>query len=145
MVGLGRGVFRCVLLTPGAKLLDCKAGALVLPAHDGQIGILRNHAPMLCKLGVGIMQVRNIAGREDAFFLIDGGFARVSENFVTVLADEVTTFEGAEREEAEAVAAKARQIVVGGAYIRRQMGEVDVEKARLVVKLARLASFIEGE
>lgn len=145
MVSLSRGTFRCVLLTPGGKLLDCKAGALVLPGHDGFRGVLRNHAPMLCKLGVGIMEVREIAGRGDAFFLIDGGFARISENFVTVLAHEVTTFEGMERDEAEKIISSARSIVVGAAYIRRQKGAVDVERAKQLVKLARLSSILTDQ
>ncbi|MHC5060229.1 MAG: F0F1 ATP synthase subunit epsilon [Planctomycetota bacterium] len=142
MVQLSRGTFRCVLLTPGGKLLDCKAGALVLPAHDGLRGVLRNHAPMLCKLETGIIEVRQITGREDAFFLIDGGFVRISENFVTILAHEVTTFEGMEPDEAEAIVSKARSIVVGGAYIRRQIGQVDLERAKQLVKLARLSSIM---
>lgn len=145
MVRLSRGTFRCVLLTPGAKLLDCRAGALVLPAHDGLRGVLRNHAPMLCKLGVGILEVRDIPDRADAFFLIEGGFARISENFVTVLAHEVTTFEGMERDEAERILSRARSIVVGSGYIRRQLGEVDPERAALLVKLGRLSSILSDE
>jgi len=126
-------------------LLDCKAGALVLPAHDGFRGVLRNHAPMLCKLGVGIVEVREIAGRGDAFFLIDSGFARISENFVTILAHEVTTFEGMGHDEAETIVSRARSIVVGGAYIRRQIEAADVEQAKQLVKLARLSSILTDQ
>lgn len=140
MVGLSAGTFRVVLLTSVAKLLDCKAGSVVLPGHDGLMGILRNHAPMLCKLGFGIMEVKEIPGREDAFFLINGGFARVSENYLTVLAYDVTTFEGMERGEAEQIVSEARSIIVGKAYIRTHMEEVDVEKAALLVKMGRLSS-----
>ena len=143
MVGLSKGTFRCVLLTPSARLLDCRAGSVILPGHDGLVGILRNHAPMLCKLGTGIMEVRNIADRADAYFLIEGGFFRVSENFLTILAYEVTTFEGMDPAEAESIVAKARETVVGGAYISRQLGQVDIEKARLITKLGRLAQIIE--
>jgi len=145
MVSLSRGTFRCVLLTPGGKLLDCKAGTVVLPGHDGLRGVLRNHAPMLCKLGVGIMEVKDIVGRGDAFFLIEGGFARISENFVTILAHEVTTFEGMDRVEAEEIASKALNIVVGGAYILGQTGAGDAERARQLVKLARLSSILSAE
>lgn len=140
MVGLSIGVFRVVLLTPSAKLLDCKAGSVILPGHDGQLGILRNHAPMLCKLGLGIMEVKQITGRKDAFFLIDGGFAKVSENYLTVLAYDVTTFEGMDPQEAEHMVSEARTIIVGKAYIRAQKEQVDVEKAALLVKMGRLSS-----
>lgn len=88
------------------------------------------------------MEVRDITGRGDAFFLVDGGFARISENFVTILAHEVTTFEGMERDEAETIVSKARSIIVGGAYIRRQTGIDDMERAKQLVKLARLSSIL---
>ena len=145
MVSLSRGKFRCVLLTPEGKLLDCKAGTVVLPGHDGLRGVLRNHAPMLCKLGEGIVEVKDIAGRGDAFFLVEGGFARISENLVSILAHEVTTFEGMDRGQAEEIASKAHSIVVGGAYIMGQTGAGDAERAKQLVKLARLSSILSGE
>jgi F0F1-type ATP synthase epsilon subunit len=49
--------FHCELIDPTGKLLDCQVAAVVLPAHDGQIGILYNHMPMLCQLGLGTMRV----------------------------------------------------------------------------------------
>lgn len=143
MVGLAAGTFRSVLLTPAGKLLDCRAGSVLLPVHDGLMGVLRNHAPMLCKLGRGIMQVKNIPDRDDAFFLIDGGFARISENHVTVLAYDVITFEGMELHEAETIVAKAKEIVIASGYYSTQTGQkVDIERARLVVKLGALSSVL---
>ncbi len=144
MVGLGTGIFRCVLLMPEGSLLDCKASAVSLPGHDGSLGILRNHAPMLCKLGMGIMAVRDIAGREDAFFFIDGGFARVSENSLTVLAYDVVSFEHMEDAEIEDLVSKARETVVGQAYIRQQKDQqMTHERAKLLVKLAELTGIDE--
>lgn len=139
MVGLGTGTFRCVLLMPEGSLLDCKAAAVTLPGHDGSIGILRNHAPMLCKLGMGIMSVRDIAGRDDAYYFIDGGFARVSENSLTVLAYDVVSFEHMEDADVEDLILKAKETVVGQAYIARQKGQqMTPEKAKFLVKLAEL-------
>lgn len=144
MVGLSTGIFRLVLLTPTGKVFDCRAGSMILPAHDGMMGILRNHTPMLCKLGSGIMQVKDIVGKDDTFFLIEGGFARISENLVTVLAYEVLTFDGMDRKEAETIVAKAREMTVAKAYMS-QFGEVDLQKAALIVKLARMSSIIVEE
>ena len=49
--------FHCDLIDPTGKLLDCQATSVVLPAHDGQLGILYDHMPMLCQLGLGTMKV----------------------------------------------------------------------------------------
>jgi len=142
MVSLSVGTFRCVLLTPLGKLLDCKAGSLIAPGDDGLLGILRNHAPMLCKLAQGIVQVRGIVGAEDAYYLIDGGFLRVSENHATILAHDVTTFEGMAESDIKTILSDARQAVVGGAYMQTQTGGSDLQRAKLLVKLGQMAGII---
>jgi F-type H+-transporting ATPase subunit epsilon len=85
--------FHCSLIDPMGKLLDCRTTSVVLPAHDGQIGILYNHMPMLCELGLGIMRVNVVS--EDQYkgccegevsFFIDGGFALIASNSVMVVA-----------------------------------------------------------
>lgn len=144
MVGLSSGIFRCVLLTPSGKVFDRRVGALVLPAHDGLMGVLRNHTPMLCELGTGIMQVKNIPDSDDAFYLIDGGFARISENHVTVLAYDVTTYEGMDPEEAQELLSRAQSVLVGGAYVRQAEG-METERASLLVKMGQLSSLMIEE
>lgn len=146
MVKISTGTFKFVLMTPKGTLIDCRSGSLMFPAHDGSQGVLRNHAPMLCKLGIGVLQVRDIHDREDAFFLINNGLARISENFVTVLSHDVTTFEGLNVEEAEKMLSKAKSHVAGGAYFSAQTGvEVDMQKAKLIVKMAELAKIAIGD
>ena len=140
MVGISYGKFRVVLLTPKAKLLDCRCGSVVLPAHDGQLGVLRNHCPLLSKVGFGIMQVREIPDRSDAFFVINGGFARISENHVTVLAYDVITFEGKDPETVEAMVSHAHSVVAGQEYIRTQQEAIDMKKAKFIVHMAELVS-----
>lgn len=139
MVGIAHGIFRVVLLTPKAKLVDCRAGSLILPSHDGQRGILRNHCPMLAKLSLGIVEVRGIPNLPDLFFIVDGGFVRVTENHVTILAYDVTTFDGKDKEEIQKMVSDAQSVIVGQEYIRTQRRDVDVQRARLLVRMARLA------
>jgi F-type H+-transporting ATPase subunit epsilon len=78
-----RTALHCCVITPERQVLDMDVDAVVLPAHDGQIGILRNRAPLVCELGVGVMR---FSGANDAHELfVDGGFAQVLDNEVTVL------------------------------------------------------------
>jgi len=144
MVSVPTGFFRCLLLTPAGRVLQCRTSALVLPVHDGLVGVLRNHSPMLCQLGRGLMQVRDIPDKGDAFYLVDGGFARISENSVTVLTYEVTTFEGMDRREAEHLLSRARSVVVGGGYIR-QTEKMPRDKAALLVKMGKMSGLISEE
>jgi len=140
MVKISTGTFRFILRTPKGTMIDCRAGSLMFPAHDGSQGILRNHAPMLCQIGLGIIHVREIPDRQDAFFLVNSGFARISQNFITVLSHDVTTFEGLDEEQAEQMLSKAKSHVAGGAYFTAQTGQaIDMQKAKLIVKMAEMA------
>lgn len=72
-----------VVVTPEAQVAEGTAQSVVIPAHDGELGILRNRAPLMCELGIG--QMRYTADGQTQRLFIDGGFAQVNRNDVTVL------------------------------------------------------------
>lgn len=78
--------FHCSVITPEASVLETDASFAALPAHDGEIGILHDRAPLLCKLGLGELRLDTADGKR-AYF-IDGGFAQVVRNSVIVLTSE---------------------------------------------------------
>ena len=78
--------FQCTVITPERQVLDTEATFLAFPAHDGEIGILRNRAPLLCKLGTGVLRIEAAPSSRRLF--IDGGFAQVLRNQVTILTEQ---------------------------------------------------------
>jgi len=94
MSDLADKTFRCTVITPAGTGLDCDASSVEVPAHDGQLGIWANHSPLFCQLGLGLMKVTEIphgdAGQTPHYHevIIDGGFALVASNSLTVLAYE---------------------------------------------------------
>jgi F-type H+-transporting ATPase subunit epsilon len=86
---------RFVVVTPERQVLKEAADFVVIPAHDGEIGVLSDRAPLMCELGIGQMRYQK-AGATHRLF-IDGGFAQVLQNDVTVLtanavlAEEITS------------------------------------------------------
>jgi F-type H+-transporting ATPase subunit epsilon len=76
--------FQCTIVTPEQQLLDQTATQVILPAHDGQVGILTGRAPLLVKLGLGKLQI-DLPGGQQQVYLIDGGIAQVKDNRLTVL------------------------------------------------------------
>jgi len=82
IVAAKKGI-RCTVITPERRVLDETADAVVIPAHDGELGILVNRAALMCELGVG--QFRYQKGGQTRRMFIDGGFAQVHDNDVTVL------------------------------------------------------------
>lgn len=74
-----------VVVTPEKQVLEETADSIVIPMHDGELGILPDRAPLMCELGIGQMRYQK-AGRTHRLY-IDGGFAQVLGNHVTVLTE----------------------------------------------------------
>lgn len=94
------------VITPEQKVLETRAESAVIPAHDGELGILYNRAPLMCELGIGQLRYR-AEGRTHRVF-IDGGFAQVFRNRVTVLSDRALTAEQIDNETIDAFARQAQ-------------------------------------
>ena len=73
----------CVVVTPERALFDQPADFIALPLLDGELGVLPGRAPLIARLGYGELRVRK--GSNTQRFFVDGGFARVRNNVVTVL------------------------------------------------------------
>jgi len=77
------GMLRCVIVTPERSVLDEQTNFIVLPMIDGELGVLPQRAPLVGRLGPG--ELRLGSGGPVRRFFIDGGFAQVRRNVVTVL------------------------------------------------------------
>jgi F-type H+-transporting ATPase subunit epsilon len=82
--------FRCVIVTPESQVLDQSVTQVILPAHDGQLGVLTDRAPILVKLGRGDLLVDVEGGRRQAY-VVKGGVAQMKDNVLTVATTEATT------------------------------------------------------
>jgi F-type H+-transporting ATPase subunit epsilon len=99
--------FTCRIITPDRELLNVQATSVVFPAHDGQMGILHDRAPLLCKMGIGICRIETDAGRK-AYF-VDGGFARMLDNNLVLLTEDARNPEEIDRAQVQKELEQARQ------------------------------------
>ncbi len=76
------------VISPTKAAFRGDATAVVAPAHDGRLGILYGHAPMVVLLGTGELVVH---GDEERRFRVSRGFLQVVDNEVSVLAEQVET------------------------------------------------------
>lgn len=77
--------FHCKVVTPEQVVLETEAEFVALPAWDGEVGVLRHRAPLMVKLGIGILRVTTTAGPQR--MAIDGGFAEMVDNQLSVLTE----------------------------------------------------------
>jgi F-type H+-transporting ATPase subunit epsilon len=75
------------LVAPERLLISEMADMVTIPGTDGYMGVLKGHEPVVTTLRAGMIEVTG-GGAGDQKFFIRGGFADVSADKVTVLADE---------------------------------------------------------
>ncbi len=78
--------FTCTVLTPERSVLRTEAQFAAIPAYDGEIGVLHDRAPLLCRLGVGIVRLDGTPDGDQRFF-VDAGFAEMRDNHLTILTE----------------------------------------------------------
>jgi F-type H+-transporting ATPase subunit epsilon len=81
---------RVSVITPARTVLEQAATSVIVPAFDGEWGILPGHAPFMALLGCGRLIVADGEGKRQRI-AIRGGFLQVSANAVTVLTAEAAS------------------------------------------------------
>jgi F-type H+-transporting ATPase subunit epsilon len=93
--------FQLELVSPEKLLLSRQVEMAVIPAAEGEMGVLAGHAPMIVTLRGGVIRVTENGQVTDRLF-VAGGFAEITPERCTVLADEATPVTGLSRADAEA-------------------------------------------
>ena len=78
--------FKCRVVSAREELYAGDISVLVAAGHDGEIGILAGHTPLITLLRPGTLRLKNAEGSEEIIY-VSGGVLEVQPNIVTVLAD----------------------------------------------------------
>jgi len=79
--------FRCEIVTPEGVLDSLEVLSVVFPATDGLVGVLGGRAPLASSIGAGPLTIEETSGQQQHYY-VAGGFARMNENLMTILAEE---------------------------------------------------------
>ena len=120
------------IMTPERRVLQTQADSVVVPAADGELGILAHHAPLVAQLQPG--QIRLRTGEKTELFAVSGGFVEVQNNHVIVMAETAEMAHEIDVERARQAAERAK------AELRAPSGTVDMAQAQaaLLRALTRL-------
>lgn len=81
--------FDLELVSPEKLLLSRPVEMAIIPAAEGEMGVLPGMAPMIVALKGGVIRVQENGAITERLFVL-GGFAEITPTRVTVLADEAT-------------------------------------------------------
>lgn len=98
------------LVTPQKEMVvDAEVDQVNIPGFDGDMGILANHAPLFTILRPGRFSYQN--GEDEVELVISQGYAEVTDNRVTVLAESAEFLDEVDLARAETARADAEKLL----------------------------------
>ena len=125
---------RCIVVTPEKTELDRQADSISLPMFDGELGVLSGRAPMIGRLGYGVLKLQTAAGPER--YYVDVGFAQVENDEVNLLTGSLTPVDLIDSAEAQSDLERAMEMS-GSTPAEMQIKNTAVAKARGRVRASR--------
>jgi F-type H+-transporting ATPase subunit epsilon len=129
------------IVSPEKLLLSRPVEMVVIPAAEGEMGVLGQHAPMIVLLQGGTIQIYENDQVTERLF-VSGGFAEITPERCTVLANEVTPVAQVSRGEGERrmEAAEAEYAAADSMDVPAQEAVMDkMQAARAMIDAAEAA------
>ena len=129
--------FNVSVVTQVKKILEQEAGYLRLRTSEGDIGILPNHAPFVAELSMGKMEIESPNKDRRNIYFLSGGFLEISNNQVTIIADEILPIEEIDIENEQTQVEELKKEL--------EKLEIDEEKKKLQKKVKISLAKIEAK
>jgi F-type H+-transporting ATPase subunit epsilon len=125
------------IVTPDRLVMQARADSVIIPAADGELGILPEHAPLLAQLQPG--QIHLCRGDLVELFAISGGYVEIRENRVQIFAETAEMAREIDVERARQAAERAK------AALRAPENDAQTLQAEAALRraLARLHAYEE--
>ena len=126
------GGLKLEITTPTGQVYSKEVDMVTLPAHEGELGILPMHVPLIALLGEGEIVARR--GNEEDRVLVTRGCAEITPNRVAILTVFATDSSAIDEKKAEEARARAE------ARLKEKLSpeEVTMVQASLAHSLAQL-------
>lgn len=126
--------FQAQILTPNGPLFEGEAAGVVVPGSEGSFEMLYNHAPIVSALGIGKVRIRK-ADKSELIFAVSGGFVEMSNNSMTLLAEEASAPDQIDVEEARRLRDEAREQLKSALKDREKL-EKQLARAENLIRIA---------
>lgn len=127
--------FHFEIVTPAKATLSQQAELVIIPGAAGNFGVLPGHAPLLSTLRPGTIEIRDRQLKILQQVFVEGGFAEVTPERCTVLAEEALPVEQISRDDAEARVKRAHDaLMVAESLGVRLDAERDVHAAEAMLE-----------
>ncbi|MDH5763597.1 MAG: F0F1 ATP synthase subunit epsilon, partial [Nitrospinota bacterium] len=122
------------LVTPEKEMvIDPDVDQVNIPGSEGDLGILADHAPLFTILRPGRFSYQK--GEEEIELVISHGYAEVTNNRVTVLAESAEFLQEVDHDRAEAARAAAEKVLEKAGLEEKEFKEAQDKLFRALARL----------
>ncbi len=121
---------RLKLVTLGGVVIDQEVYEVIVPTHEGEIGVFPDHEPLVTVAKSGVVTVKldkSHSSDRHEFFAISGGIVEITGKTIKILVDEAD--HGDDIVEAETEAALARAVAMRD----NAADQVELDKAHQLI------------
>jgi F-type H+-transporting ATPase subunit epsilon len=131
--------FHLSIVAPDRSVVETEVHSVIAPGLDGYFGVMAGHQPLIAALRPGILEYLDTANNR-RYVAVGGGFAEVTGEHVTVLADDAVPSHEIDLAKAEEDLEEARRALRGepSRYSNEQAVDA-LERAMNRVRAARTA------
>ncbi len=120
------------IVTPLKEVVVGQADMVILPAHEGEMGVLPGHDFYMALLDVGVLKM--VHGQDTKFFFVAHGFAEIGNDQVRLLAEACEPIEEIDVERAAAAQERAEERM----KVAVSDTNIDIARARASLRRALL-------
>jgi F-type H+-transporting ATPase subunit epsilon len=125
------------VVTPDRLVLSAQAEVVVCPGVEGQFGVLPGHIPFLSALDIGEMYYK--AGGKTEYLAVSGGFAEVTGEKVTIVAESAEKGREIDIERAKRAQERAEKRIAAG-----KTAEIDWARAEAAMRRSLMRMKVAG-
>ena len=87
--------FAVEIISPDKSILKSEAAEVTIPSYEGQMGILKNHIPLITFLRPGLIIIKENSGEKK--FFIEDGTVEFSNNSLLILTSTAKSLDSLEK------------------------------------------------
>ena len=83
------------IIAPDRLILKTETSEVIIPSYEGEMGILKDHIPIISFLKPGIIKV--ISGTEEHSFYVEDGIVEFKDNSLSILTSSIFDIKDADK------------------------------------------------
>ncbi len=121
--------FQFEIVTAERRVISVDVESVLLPSQDGQVGVLKDHVPIITALGIGIVEF-GLKSQKKRKAAIAGGFAEMNDNKLTIFAQTAELAEEIDIMRAKQAQERARR------RLQQEQDDLDFNRAHIALEKA---------